>query len=111
MSRYNWNSDIRHKDKKILITDTGTPPPPKKRGEPRLKLLRVVNIETADWKSVVLLLLLVIKKSFKKKTRLSQKKKYCLSCAADYSMLHDLKMAVDVSKPQMTFLFECDHSS
>ena len=107
MSRYNWNSDIRHKDKKILITDTGT----KKRGEPRLKLLRVVNIERADWKSVVLLLLLVIKKSFKKKTRLSQKKKYCLSCAADYSMLHDLKMAVDVSKPQMTFLFECDHSS
>lgn len=76
-----------------------------------MKLLRVVNIETADWKSVVLLLLLVIKKSFKKKTRLSQKKKYCLSCAADYSMLHDLKMAVDVSKPQMTFLFECDHSS
>ena len=111
MSRYNWNSDIRRKDKKILITDTGTPPPPKKRGEPRLKLLRVVNIETADWKSVVLLLLLEIKKSFKKKTRLSQKKKYYRSCAADYSMLHDLKMAVDVSKPQMTFLFECDHSS
>lgn len=76
-----------------------------------MKLLRVVNIETADWKSVVLLLLLVIKKSFKKKTRLSQKKKYYLSCAADYSMLQDLKMAVDVSKPQMTFLFECDHSS